>query len=185
MKKLVFYSLFALSILFYGCPYQGDVELNTYEESLKADKNLLDVWVSFKEDKSRTELMIEKLAKTVVNINYKEYDTNGRFKSKDKYRGYATDLGGFTVFNLENKSGKYMYCKFSWIGKNEFNIQTINEDFVMDNLKPNENTGTKELREFLLANANEDDMYDEKIEFYRKDSPEYEKVKIYMQKSGF
>ena len=185
MRKFITPVFLVISLLLLGCPYQSDVEINTYETSLKADKNLFDVWVSFKEDRSRFELFFEKIAKTVVNVSYKEYDSNSRFKSKDKYRGYATDLGGYTVFNLEGKDGKYMFCKFSWISKNEFNIQMINEDFVVNNFKPEDEITSENLRAFLLENVNEEKMYDEVMEFYRKDSPEYSKVKMYMQKSGF
>lgn len=182
MKYIFFLSI--LSALLFGCPYQSDVELNTYEEALKADKELIDNWVSYHEDFSREELSIEKLAKSVLGIIHKEYDANGRVKGSNKIRAYATEIEGITIFNLEKDDGKYMFLKYGWTGKNEFYIQAVNEDYVEKHLKTDSLT-TNTLRSFFSEHVNKNEMYEEKLEFYRKDSPEHLKVKMFMKKSGF
>lgn len=184
MKK-IFYTLFvSLGLLLSGCPYQSDVEISTYEESLKVDKDLIGEWVAFHEDGAREELNIEKLAKSVLGVNHKEIDNNSRFKGSNKFRAYAIELGGIPIFNIETKEGKYLFLKYGWTGKNEFYIQAVKDDFVNQNFSPEEVTKDN-LKSFLTENINQEKMFEEKLEFYRKDSPEYQKVKMFMKKSGF
>jgi hypothetical protein len=176
--------LIIFSFILTGCPYQSDVELNTYEESLKVDKNLIDNWVAYHEDFSREELSVEKLAKSVIGITHKEFDDKGRMKGNNKFRAYATEIDAITVFNIETYNGKYMFLKYGWTGKNEFYVQAVNSNYVETNLKSDSLT-TDELRTFFSKNVNQEKMYEEKLEFYRKDSPEHLKVKMFMKKSGF
>lgn len=176
--------LILLSTILMGCPYQSDVELNTYEESLKVDKNLIDNWVSYHDDFSREELSIEKLAKSVIGISHKEFDSKNRLKGSNKFRAYATEIDAITIFNIESDNGKYMFLKYGWTGKNEFYIQAVNAEYVEENLM-SDSLSTEELRTFFTKNVNQEKMFEEKLEFYRKDSPEHLKVKMFMKKSGF
>ena len=128
--------LVTLSFILMGCPYQSEVELNTYEESLKVDKNLIDNWVAYHDDFSREELSIEKLAKSVVGIVHKEFDANGRLKGSNKFRAYATEINAITIFNIESKEHGYMFLKYGWTGKNEFYIQVVNDNvFILFKFK--------------------------------------------------
>lgn len=180
--KLFFLSL--LSILLFGCPYQGKVELCTYEDALKTDKNLEGIWVAFQEDGSRDELLIEKLNRSVLQVSHKTLDKNGRSKSAAQYRVYSTNLNGTILFNVENQDSTYLYLKYGWTGKNEFYIQTIEEEYMSKNFSSDSVT-TEILKSFLFDKVDKEEIYSEKIEFYRKDSPEYEKVRMFMKKSGF
>lgn len=184
MKKQYFILLSFFSILFFGCPYQSDVELCTYEEALKTDKNLEGNWVAFHGDGSKDELFIEKIAKSVLQVSHKELDKNDRSKGVNNYRVYGTNLNGTILFNIESKEGKYLFAKYGWTGKNEFYIQTIEEEYMTKNFVLDSVT-TDALKSFLFDRASNEEIYDDKVEFYRKDSPEYEKVKIFMKKSGF
>lgn len=184
MKKFLPILIILLSIVFYGCPYQTTVELCTYEEALKIDKGLEGNWVAFHQDGSKDELLFEKIAKSVMSVTHKELDKNDRSKGINKYRVYATNLNGEILYNIETKEGKYLFSKYGWTSKNEFYIQTINEDYMAKNFTPDTVT-TEILKSFLFDKANRNEIYDEKVEFYRKDSPEYVKVKMYMKKSGF
>ena len=184
MKKLNYVIILCISFVLLGCPYQSDVEINTYEESLKVDKNLIGNWVAFHDDGSKEELIIEKIAKSVISVLHKELDENGRYKGSNKFRAYGTELNGITIFNIETKEAKYMFLKYAWTGKNVFYMQAVAEDYVSNNFTPDSVT-TDNLRSFLKSNVNNEDMYEDKVEFYRKDSPEYNKVRMYMKKSGF
>lgn len=184
MKKSLAIIIVLLSVIFYGCPYQSPVELCTYEEALKTDKNLEGYWIAFHEDGSKDELFFEKIAKSVMSVTHKELDKNDRSKGINKYRIYATNLNGEILFNIETKEGKYLFSKYGWTGKNEFYIQTINEEYMSKNFVV-DSVNTEILKSFLFDRVSKDDLYDEKVEFYRKDSPEYAKVKMYMKKSGF
>src|SRR3989338_7561155 len=148
MKKQPFLILFVLSILLFGCPYQSDVELCTYEEALKTDKNLEGSWVAFHSDGSKDELLIEKISKSVLQVSHKELDKNDRSKGTNKYRAYAINLNGTVLFNIET-------------------------NFVVDSVT------TDNLKSFLFDKANREEIYDDAVEFYRKDSPEYLKVKMF------
>jgi hypothetical protein len=184
MKKQPFLILFVLSILLFGCPYQSDVELCTYEEALKTDKNLEGSWVAFHADGSKDELLIEKIAKSVLQVSHKELDKNDRSKGTNKYRAYAINLNGTVLFNIETKENKYLLAKYGWTGKNEFYLQTISQEYMEKNFVVDSVT-TDNLKSFLFDKANREEIYDDAVEFYRKDSPEYLKVKMFMKKSGF
>ncbi len=185
MKLFVYPLLIVISLLLMGCPYQGEVELCTYEEALKVDKDLVGDWVAFHENGAREEVSLEKIAKSVLSVSHREYNEKSQLKNTYKYRIYATMMGGEIIFTVENKDGKYMYSKYAWMGKNVFYIQTVNQDYMDANFAPNDPKDKDELIAYFKENITKEKMFDEKLEFYRKDSPEYEKVKVFMKKSGF
>ncbi len=184
MKKLVYTSLVVIGLVLMACPYEGKVELNNYEESLKLDKKLIDEWVSFNEEGGREELVIIKIDKAVFQVSHKQFSKGSKLDSRDVYRAYATDIGGINIFNIETKDNKYLYCKYGWTGKNEFYIQFIKQEYMEANFKEDP-VSTENLRAFITEHVNKEELFDAKLEFYRKFSPEYDKVKIYMKKSGF
>ncbi|PJB15925.1 MAG: hypothetical protein CO118_01670 [Flavobacteriales bacterium CG_4_9_14_3_um_filter_32_8] len=184
MKKLLYLSLITISLLLMACPYEGTVELSSYEESLKVDKKLVGEWVSFHEKGGREELLIEKAVKSVFKVSHNQFGENNKFEQKYNYRVYSTEIGEYDIFNIESPEGKYLYCKYGWTGKNEFYIQFIDADFVDKNFKADSVT-TENFKSFVTENVNKEEMYGEKLEFYRKYSPEYEKVRMFMKKSGF
>lgn len=184
MKKLLYISLIAMSVILMACPYDGEVELCTYDEALKTDKKLLDIWVAFNEEGGRDEVLIEKGNKAVLIISRKNYKKGNKLNSLEKYRAYPTEINNEMIFTIEKEDGKYHYCKYAWTSKNEFNMQFIDESFMENNFKPDSIT-TKNTIEFLSNNLNKEELFTEKMEFYRKYSHEYQKVKIFMQKSGF
>lgn len=184
MKKIFYTTLIIFGLILMACPYEGKVELNSYEEAVKVDKKLLGEWVSFNEDGSKDELSITKLEKAVLQVYHKQFGKNNRLESRDSYRIYASEIGSYEIFNIEKKDGKYLYAKYGWTGKNEIYIQFIKEDFLNTNFKEDSVT-TENLRNFITENVNKEAMFSEKIEFYRKHSPEYNMVKAFMRKSGF
>ncbi|PCJ26366.1 MAG: hypothetical protein COA97_06180 [Flavobacteriales bacterium] len=167
-----------------ACPYEGEVEINTYEESVKIDKKLIDEWVSFNEEGGREELSISKLARSVFQVYHKQYGKGNKLESRESYRAYASEVGNYDIFNIESKDGKYLFSKYGWTGKNEFYIQFIDADYMEKKFKVDTVT-TENLRAFITENVNKEAMYGDKLEFYRKGSPEYDKVRMFMRKSGF
>jgi len=167
-----------------ACPYEAEVEINSYEESVKVDKKLLDIWVSFNEEGGREELSLSKLERAVLQVYHKQFGKNNKLESRESYRIYASEVGDYEIFNIETKNGKYLFSKYGWTGKNEIYIQFIDAAYMEANFKE-DTVSTKNLRAFITNNVNKEAMFSEKIEFYRKHSPEYEKVRLYMKKSGF
>lgn len=167
-----------------ACPYEGEVELSTYEESVKIDKKLIDTWVSFNEEGGREELSISKLARSVFQIYHKQYSKGNNLDSRESYRAYASEVGEYDVFTIEGKDGNYLYSKYGWTGKNEFYVQFVDADYMEKNFKEDTVT-TKNLRAFFAEHIHKEAMFSEKLEFYRKGSPEYNKVRVFMKKSGF
>lgn len=184
MKKLIVFSILSICVIFLGCPYDGDVALCTYDEAYKVDKKLLGEWVAFNEDGGKNELSIEKGNKSVFIVSHKKFAKGNKYEATEKYRAFTTVIAGITLFTMEREDGKYNYFKYAWTGKNEFNIQFVQKDYMETNFKEDSVT-TKNLTEFLKNHVNKGDLYTEKMEFYRKYSPEYEKVRMYMKKSGF
>ena len=184
MKLLTYTFLTLIALTLMACPYEGNVEIGSYEEAVKTDKKLLDEWVSFNEEGGKQELSISKLEKAVLQVYHKQFGPGNKFESRESYRVYSCEAGDYDIFNIEKKDGKYMYCKYGWTGKNEIYIQFVDAQFMENNFKEDTVT-TKNLRAFIAENSNKEKMYGAKIEFYRKHSPEYEKVRLFMKKSGF
>ena len=185
MKRVLYTTLIALGLVLMACPYEGKVDISTYEEAVKTDKKLLGEWVSFNDEGGKQELSINKLEKSVLQVYHKQFGAKNKLESRGNYRVYASEVGEYDVFNIETKDEKkFFYAKYGWTGKNEIYVQMINADYMEENFKVDTVT-TKNLRAFITENVNKEKMYDEKVEFYRKHSPEYEKVRMFMRKSGF
>lgn len=184
MKTLLYTTIIAIGLILMACPYEGEVEISTYEEATKIDKKIIDKWVSFNEDGGRIELDISKLGKNVLDVSHKQFDVKNRQESKENYRVYGTEIGEHTIFNIEMKNGKYLFSEYAWTGKNELYLELIDAEFMEENFKE-DNVTTKKLNEFLTKNIHKKELFGDKLEFYRKDSPEYNKVRTFMRKSGF
>ena len=184
MSKLLYTILIAISLVLMACPYDSEVELCTYEEALKTDKKLQDIWVAFNEDGSRDEVLIEKGNKTVLFVSHKHYGENKKQEYLKKYRAYSTDISGVNLFTIEKDDNTYNYCKYAFTSKNELYIQFVDKTYMENNLKV-DSVDTESIRTFLGEHVNKEDLYTNKMEFYRKYSPEYEKIKIFLRKSGF
>lgn len=184
MKKLTASGILLLSLILLACPYDGDVALCTYDEAGKADRNFLGEWVAFNEEGGRDELLIEKGNKAVMVVSHKKFEDGNKLKDKQRYRAFATEINGVTLFTLEREDGKYNYLKYEWTGKNEFNVQFIQKEYMEINLQTDSMT-TESLKDFLKDHVNKNELYTAKMEYYKKYSPEYEKVRMYMKKSGF
>ncbi|MCB0402760.1 MAG: hypothetical protein KDD41_11795 [Flavobacteriales bacterium] len=185
MKTLLYTTLISLSLILMACPYEGNVELCTYAEALKTEKTLIGEWVAFHEGGDRDELVIEKGDKGVYFVSHKHYK-GSKLDERTKVRAYSTDISGTAVFTLEyEQENKYQYAKHEITGKNEFNLQFIDADYMETNFKPEEEVTGKVLKDFLAEHLSDEKLFTEKMEFYRKHSPEYDKVRIYMEKSGF
>ncbi|MCO6499289.1 MAG: hypothetical protein J5I47_02810 [Vicingus serpentipes] len=184
MKLKVYLILLITSIVMIGCPYEAEVELNTYEESIRIDKKLLGIWIAFHDDGSREEMLLTKAAASVFDVIHKQYEPNNKLSGRFNYRAYPTEISDYVIFNIETQDGKYLFAKYGWTGKNTFYLQAVNKDFVNENFKVDSVT-TENLRDFITQHVNNEKLYDDKLEFYRKDSPEHERVKTFMRKSGF
>lgn len=181
-KFYVLAVLFALIIV--GCPYQSEVALTDYENAEKFEKNLLGEWVAFHENGDRDELTISKLNTKVMDVRSKKFDASGRVKEANAYRVFGTKIKDVVVYNIENKDIGFIFGKVNWESKNVFNFQYVDEKLAAQKLTSDSIT-QKELTNFFTENITEEKMFDKPLEFYRKNSPEHEKIKVYLKKSGF
>lgn len=181
-KFYVLAVLFALIIV--GCPYQSEVALTDYENAEKFEKNLLGEWVAFHENGDRDELTISKLNTKVMDVRSKKFDASGRVKEANAYRVFGTKIKDTVVYNIENKDIGFIFGKVNWESKNVFNFQYVDEKLATQKLTSDSIT-QKELTNFFTENITEEKMFDKPLEFYRKNSPEHEKIKVYLKKSGF
>ena len=185
MSKLLYITFVLIGLTLMACPYESKVELNTYEQAIKTDKKLLDQWVSFHKEGGREELSISKLEKAVLQVYHKQFGKTNKLESRESYRVYATEINEYEILTIETKDeNKYLFAKYGWTGKNEFYIQFVDANYMENNFKEDTVT-TKKLRAFITEHVNKENLYTNKIEFYRKHSPEYEKVRMFMKKSGF
>lgn len=174
--------LFALIIV--GCPYQSEVALTDYEHAEKFEKNLLGEWVAFHENGDRDEMTISKLNTKVMDVRSKKFDASGRVKEANTYRVFGTKIKDVVVYNIENKDIGFIFGKVNWESKNVFNFQYVDEKLAAEKLTSDSIT-QKELAAFFNEHITEEKMFDNSLEFYRKYSPEHEKIKVYLKKSGF
>lgn len=181
-KFYVLAVLFALIIV--GCPYQSEVALTDYENAEKFEKNLLGEWVAFHENGDRDELTISKLNTKVMDVRSKKFDASGRVKEANAYRVFGTKIKDVVVYNIENKDIGFIFGKVNWESKNVFNFQYVDEKLAAQKLTSDSIT-QQELTNFFTENITEEKMFDKPLEFYRKNSPEHEKIKVYLKKSGF
>jgi len=181
-KFYVLAVLFALIIV--GCPYQSEVALTDYENAEKFEKNLLGEWVAFHENGDRDEMTISKLNTKVMDVRSKKFDASGRVKEANAYRVFGTKIKDVVVYNIENKDIGFIFGKVNWESKNVFNFQYVDEKLATEKLTSDSIT-QKELTNFFTENITEEKMFENPLEFYRKNSPEHEKIKVYLKKSGF
>lgn len=181
-KFYVLAVLFAFVIV--GCPYQSEVALTDYENAEKFEKNLLGEWVAYHENGSRDELTISKLNTKVMDVRSKTFDASGRVQEVYGFRVFGAKVLDQVIYNFENKEVGYMFGKINWENKNVFNLQFVNGNFATEKLAADSIT-QKELTNFFTENIAEEKMFDNALEFYRKNSPEHKKIKIYLKKSGF
>ena len=181
-KFYVLTVLFALIIV--GCPYQSEVALTDYENAEKFEKNLLGEWVAFHENGDRDEMTISKLNTKVMDVRSKKFDASGRVKEANAYRVFGTKIKDVVVYNIENKDIGFIFGKVNWESKNVFNFQYVDEKLATEKLTSDSIT-QKELTDFFTENITEEKMFNNPLEFYRKNSPEHEKIKVYLKKSGF
>ena len=181
--KTALITLFTAIVLI-GCPYQSEVALTDYENAEKFEKNLLGEWVAYHENGNRDELTISKLNTKVMDVRSKTFDASGRAKEVYGFRVFGAKVLDQVIYNFENKEVGYMFGKINWENKNVFSLQFVNENFATEKLAADSIT-QKELTNFFTENITEEKMFDNALEFYRKNSPEHEKIKIYLKKSGF
>lgn len=184
MKKLLYTTLIAFSLVLMACPYEGDAELCTYDEAQKFEKTFIGDWIAFSAEGSKDELRIEKGNKAVLFVEHKKYEQR-KLSERSKLRAYATEVGGVVLYTIENENGKYNYCKFEVTSKNEFSIQFIDKDYMEKNFAPEEEVTTKVLKAFIAEHIKNEGFFTDKMEYYRQGSPEYNKVRVYMEKNGF
>ena len=89
------------------------------------------------------------------------------------------------MYTLEKEDGTYNYCKYDITGKNEFNIELVDADYMEKNFTMEGEVTTKDLKEFFAEHLKKDGFFTDKLEFYRKHSDEYNKVRLFMEKNGF
>ncbi|MDT8413196.1 MAG: hypothetical protein RQ875_12075 [Vicingaceae bacterium] len=184
-KRFKFYVLAVLfALVIVGCPYQSEVALTDYENAEKFEKNLLGEWVAYHENGERDELTISKLNTKVMDVRSKKFDASGRVKEANAYRVFGIKIKDVVVYNIENKDIGFMFGKVSWESKNVFNLQFVDEKLATQKLTSDSIT-QKELTNFFTENITEEKMFENPLEFYRKNSPEHEKIKVYLKKSGF
>lgn len=181
-KFYVLTVLFALIIV--GCPYQSEVALTDYDNAEKFEKNLLGEWVAFHENGDRDEMTISKLNTKVMDVRSKKFDASGRVKEANAYRVFGTKIKDIVVYNIENKDIGFVFGKVNWESKNVFNLQFVDEKLATEKITSDSIT-QKELTNFFTENITEEKMFENPLEFYRKYSPEHEKIKVYLKKSGF
>lgn len=185
MKQLLVSSIAIIALILIGCPYDGSVALTTYEEAEKLEKSLIGEWVAFKEDGTREELFVEKGNKTVYFVNHKRFNEKSQLTDRFNLRSFASDVGGTLIYTIEKEDGTYNYCKYEITSKNEFNIALVDADYMESNFSPSEEVTAKELTEFFSEHIDKEGFFTAKLEFYRKHSPEYKKVRIFMENNGF
>ncbi len=105
-------------------------------------------------------------------------------KEANAYRVFGTKIKDVVVYNIENKDIGFIFGKVNWESKNVFNFQYVDEKLAAQKLTSDSIT-QKELTNFFTENITEEKMFDKPLEFYRKNSPEHEKIKVYLKKSGF
>lgn len=175
---------FLLPLLLLGCPYQTEIALTNYENAVKYDKNIIGEWVAFHEDGNKDELIISKLNNKVLQVSIKSYDKTNRVKDASDFRTFGAAIGEDVFYNLESKDGFFMFAKLNWDSKNEFSVQFIESDFAKQKITSDSLT-VSELTSFIKEHQANEIFFEAPLDFYRKYSPEYEKIKIYLKKSGF
>jgi len=184
MRFLTLFVLFLIGIIFTACPYESDIAITTSKSALKIEPSFKGEWVAYHEDGAKEELQIIKVDKTTYGVLHKHFAPKNKLKANYKYTVHFTSINQTKILNIKNKAGKFLFSKYNWEGKNIFTLESINADFMNTNFKA-DTVSTVSLRNFLSENISNEKLYDEGLEFYRKYSPEYEKVRMYLNRSGF
>ncbi|HIA37889.1 MAG TPA: hypothetical protein EYN89_14435 [Flavobacteriales bacterium] len=178
MKQvLLSLSIVLLAIIFFGCPYDSKIALNTYEESLKLRKALYGDWTCFNGDGSKEEIQIGKGMKQVYNIRHNAYDNLNKKGEYNYYRGFMTVIKGVEILNLERKDGNYNFYKYELKSPDELHVLAIGEEYVKENYKRVEDPDLESLRAFIESNVPEPGMYEEPMRFFRNGSETFKKNK--------
>ncbi|MFH1319212.1 MAG: hypothetical protein ABII90_00975 [Bacteroidota bacterium] len=175
MRNLLYLILTAVYLCLTACPYDSNVPLNTYEESLKINKKLIGKWAAIHPDSSFDELYITKAAKTVLRVQHNAYNENGVKVENNYYRAFSIEINGVKIMNIEKHDGKYNFYKYKWVSDDEFVLQSIADTYIEENYKDAKNAKSKELREFIEKNIDQPKMFEEEIRFYKEGSEKYNK----------
>ena len=184
MKNSISLLLILIAILFSACPYEGEVELNTYEESPKYDKELFGEWGGW-HDEGYEDLDINKGENkgnnTVLHVHHTSYDEVGDKMETNYHRAYATEISGKTIYNIEKKNGKWWYCTFEKVSEEEFILSFISDEYMEGKLEGEEVTSAF-MRNYIEEHLDEEGFLDESIHFYNKESDLFKKKKKEMEK---
>ena len=124
-----------------------------------------------------------------MDIRSKKFDSSVIVKEDNAYRFFCKKIKDIVVYNIENKDIGFVFGKVNWESKNVFNFQYVDEKLAAEKLAAEKLTSDsitqKELTNFFTENITEEKMFNNPLEFYRKNSPEHEKIKVYLKKSGF
>ncbi len=164
-------------LLLTACPYDSQIGLNTYEESLKLDKAFFGEWTCFNEDGSKEEIQIEKGMKQVYNIRHNSYDVVNKKSEYNYYRGFMTIIKGMEILNLEKKDGNFNFYKYELKGPDELHLFAIGEDFVKNNYDKAETPDLKSLRAFIELHLAETGLFEEPMRFVKNGSKTFNKYK--------
>jgi len=177
MKKFIYSILFTCFLILTGCPYDSKVELNTYEESFKVEKEYFGNWTAFHEDGSKDELQVEKGMKTVYNVRHYPYDEKGKKQEYNYYRAYMTEIGGVRIANVEKKDGTYNFYRYTLKNPNELVLESVKDDYMKANFVGYAEPTTEKLRAFIEENIKNEKMYDDPLRFVKEGSDEYHRAK--------
>jgi len=174
--------LFSLSIgtillLLTGCPYDSEIGLNSYEESLKLEKKFYGDWTCFNMDGSREEIQIGKGMKNVYNIRHNAFDENNKKEDYKYYRGFMTIIKDVEILNLEKKDGNFNFYKYKLVDPDELKVFAIGEEYVKANYYKAEKPDVKSLRAFIDSNLYEENLFEEPMQFFRDGSGKFKKHK--------
>ena len=177
MKNYIYAPLITVMLLLAACPYDSKVELNTYEESPKVEKQFYGDWTAFNEDGSREEIQISKGMKTVYNIRHNQVDDKGKKQEYHYYRAYMTEIGGIRIVNVEKKDSYYNFYKYELKNADELVLESVEDEFMKANYKNYKTPKTAGLRTFIEENIKNKKMYDEPLHFMKEGSDEFHRAK--------
>lgn len=149
--------------MLFACPYNSNVTL-TERDTATFEKEFKGNWDAFNDDGTRIHLLIQMAEKNFWGVTQTIYKEDG---SSDKVSLKAHNSPGLGIMNVEKPDSSYSYCRYGLVGKEEFWMDPIAEDFVVKNL-PNHNTATqKELFDLVKRNIDNSAMYEARLTFYK------------------
>ena len=176
MKHLIYF--LPLCFLLTACPYDASVELNPYTEAMKVEKAYFGDWQAFdvSGEATREELHISKGDKGVYHIQHDPYDEDNKKVEGYYYRGYATDIAGTAILNVEKKDGTWNYYKYKMAGDDEFVLNWVESEFMKKN-PPSAPITTEGMRKFIEENMKKEGFFGPDVHFYREGSAAFKKAK--------